>query len=64
EMNMHRVSTETFEYNTAWRRLVEWAGFKREGTDREYLFREDRYWDKDNYAILENEYHAARSRAA
>jgi RimJ/RimL family protein N-acetyltransferase len=64
EMDTHRVSTETFEYNTAWRRLVEWAGFKKEGTDREYLFRDDRYWDKDNYAILENEYRTARSRAA
>ncbi len=64
ELDMHRVGTETFEYNTAWRKLVEWAGFTREGTDREYLFRDGRYWDKDTYAILEDEYRAQMPMAA
>ena len=56
ELNMHRVCAEIFEYNASWRRLVEWAGFTQEGTDREYLFRQGQYWDKHIYAILEEEY--------
>lgn len=55
-IDLHRVSAETFEYNTAWRDLVEGMGFIREGTARDYLFREGRYWDKHNYALLEAEY--------
>ena len=43
----------------AWRRLVESVGFKKEGTLREYLFRDDRYWDKTIYGMLEAEYRAS-----
>ena len=53
---LHRISAETFEYNTAWRDLVEGMGFVKEGTAREYLYREGRYWDKMNYSLLEHEY--------
>ena len=56
ELGMHRVSTEIFEYNAAWQKLVVWAGFKKEGTDREYLYRDGRYWDRHIFAILEEEY--------
>lgn len=58
ELEMHRVSTETFEYNEAWRRLVKKAGFKRDGVERDYLFREGAYWDKEVYGMLEDEYAA------
>lgn len=58
ELDLHRVSADTFEYNAAWRRLVEWAGFRKEGTAREYLYRDGEYWDKENYALLEREYRA------
>lgn len=56
ELELHRVSTETFEYNAAWRDLVEGMGFSREGTAREYLYRDGQYWDKGRYALLEREY--------
>jgi RimJ/RimL family protein N-acetyltransferase len=39
EIGMHRVAVDTFEYNEAWRKLVQWAGFEREGCIRDYLFR-------------------------
>jgi RimJ/RimL family protein N-acetyltransferase len=55
-LELHRVSAETFEYNTAWRELVEGMGFVKEGTAREYLHRDGRFWDKDNYALLRREY--------
>lgn len=56
EANMHRVTAEAFEYNDAWRRLVQWAGFEIEGTEREYLRRDGRFWDKENYGMLEQQY--------
>ncbi len=56
ELGMHRVATETFEYNTAWKRLVIEAGFRKEGTERDYLYRDDKFWDKEVYALLEPEY--------
>ncbi|GAB5518518.1 MAG: GNAT family protein [Rhodothermales bacterium] len=58
ELNLHRVAAETFEFNDAWRRLVVWAGFSKEGTARDYLFRDEQYWDKELYALLANEYYA------
>lgn len=56
DLELHRVSAETFEYNTAWRDLIEGTGFVKEGTAREYLFRDGEYWDKAFYALLEEEY--------
>lgn len=56
DLDLHRVSTDSFEYNEAWRKLVEWAGFQKEGSERDYLFRDDAFWDKHTYAILEGEY--------
>lgn len=58
KLNMHRVSTETFEYNEAWRSLVEDIGFTHEGTERDYLFRDGEFWDKEVYGLLEDEYRA------
>jgi RimJ/RimL family protein N-acetyltransferase len=60
DMRMHRVSTETFEYSDAWRRLVESVGFEREGTAREYLYRDGKFWDKSMYGLLESEYAPGR----
>lgn len=55
-LKMHRVHTETFEYNEAWQNLVRDAGFKHEGVERDYLYRDDTYWDKEIYSLLEDEY--------
>ena len=64
ELNMHRVSAEIFEYNAAWRKLAVWAGFKQEGTDRDYLYRDGQFWDKHVFAILEEEYRSHLPKAA
>jgi len=55
-LGLHRVSAETFEYNVAWRDLVDGMGFTSEGVARDYLFREGKFWDKENYALLHDEY--------
>lgn len=56
KLGLHRVSAETFEYNNAWRDLVEGMGFTKEGVAREYLQRDGRYWDKEMYSLLDREY--------
>ena len=55
-LGMHRVTAEVFEYNDAWRRLVEGMGFTTEGTDREYLFRDGKFYDRIRFAMLADEY--------
>jgi len=55
-LGLHRVGAETFEYNTAWRDLVEGMGFQKEGSTRDYLYREGTYHDKVSYGLLEEEY--------
>lgn len=64
ELGMHRVTAETFEYNEAWRTLVQDAGFKRDGVERDYLYRDGEYWDKEVYSLLAEEFAAPRGRAA
>ncbi len=61
QLDLHRVSAETFEYHTAWQDLVEGMGFEKEGTARDYLRRDGRYWNKDLYALLETKYRARRA---
>lgn len=56
ELGLHRVHTETFEYNEAWQSLVRDAGFTREGVERDYLYRDGEFWDKEIYSLLEEEY--------
>ena len=58
-LSMHRVCAETFAYNAAWKRLLEEAGFCKEGTERDYIFRDGTFWDKEVYALLDREYQAA-----
>jgi len=55
-LKMHRLTAEAFEYNDAWKRLVEGMGFHKEGTIRDFVFREGRYWDKHLYALLDSDY--------
>lgn len=62
ELGMHRVAAETFEYNMGWKRLVQGSGFQLEGTEREYLFRDEAYWDKEIYGMLEVEYRDIRQK--
>lgn len=56
ELDLHRVRAETFEYNTAWRDLLESMGFRTEGVAREALYRDGQFWDKGRYALLRREY--------
>lgn len=61
ELNLHRVSAETFEYNEAWENLVREMGFTREGTARDYLRRDGTFWDKGTFGLLEHEYQSKQA---
>ena len=55
-LGLHRVWTEAFAFNAAWKCLLEGWGFTREGCLRDYLFRDGQYWDKETYGLLDTEY--------
>jgi RimJ/RimL family protein N-acetyltransferase len=58
---MHRVTVKAFEYNSGARRLYERLGFKHEGTIRETLWHDGRWWDDYVYGMLEGEWRAQQS---
>jgi RimJ/RimL family protein N-acetyltransferase len=56
ELNLHRLSLTVFEYNRRAIRLYEKCGFKIEGINRDYHFREGRRWDLVSMGILREEW--------
>jgi RimJ/RimL family protein N-acetyltransferase len=60
ELNLHRVQLTVFEYNHAAIQLYEQLGFRKEGTYREFIKRNGKYYDMNLYGMLENEWHEKR----
>ena len=58
ELNLHRVELEVFAFNPRAQRCYEKAGFTREGTRREAIFRDGRYHDEHLMSILSEEFFA------
>lgn len=56
ELNLHRVELEVFDFNPRAIRCYEKAGFRREGTRRQAIFRDGRYHDAYLMAILQDEW--------
>lgn len=56
ELNLRRVSLDTFEYNPRALRSYEKAGFVYEGRAREFLYREGQRWDLIFMGILREEW--------
>jgi RimJ/RimL family protein N-acetyltransferase len=56
ELNLRRVSLDSFEYNQRAIHSYEKAGFIHEGRRREFLFREGRRWDLIFMGILREEW--------
>lgn len=55
ERRFHRVYAKVFAGNEGSQRVLEKAGFKREGTMRDHWFRDGRYEDVYLYGLLEGE---------
>ena len=64
ELNLYRVSLDTFEYNPRAIRSYEKAGFTFEGRLRSYLNREGRRWDVLIMGILRDEWEKSISPVA
>ena len=56
EVNLQRVTLNTFEYNPRAVRSYEKAGFRHEGRERQFLNREGRRWDLLYMGILRDEW--------
>lgn len=56
-LGLHRIEGHTI--NPAMRRVYEKAGYTREGTIREAVWRGGRWVDAESYAILDRDYFAA-----
>ena len=56
EMNLHRIYLSVFDFNQRAIRCYEKCGFRHEGRAREALFRDGRYHDAFQMAILRQEF--------
>lgn len=56
ELNLHRVQLCVISYNEPAIALYEKCGFKKEGTQREVVFRDGVRYDLHNYGILKHEW--------
>lgn len=62
ELNLHRIQLTVFEYNERGIALYEKIGFKREGTFREALHRNNQRYAVYMYGLLRHEYFAQKPR--
>lgn len=58
ELNLHRVNLGVFDFNKRAIRSYEKCGFKYEGTEREFIYKDDQRWDVFNMGILHSEWEA------
>lgn len=56
QLNLHRITLTVFDFNARATRAYEKAGFKKEGTYREHLFRNGKYCDVHFMGILRTEW--------
>jgi RimJ/RimL family protein N-acetyltransferase len=57
EMQLHRISLGVYDYNTAALKCYQAAGFSIEGTMRDVLLHDGKWWSLIEMGILENEWH-------
>mgnify|MGYP006289893299 FL=1 len=55
-LDMHKVATTSFDFNTDWINLVKERGFKKEGALRDHVLKDDKFRDKYIFSLLEKEY--------
>ena len=55
QLNLHRIALTVVDFNARAMRAYEKAGFKKEGTYREHLYRNGKYCDVHFMAILRTE---------
>ena len=60
EFKLHRIDLGVFDFNIGAIKSYTKAGFKEEGTFRDYRKYNDEYWSLINMSILEDEYFSSR----
>lgn len=55
-LEMHKVGTMAFDFNTSWIEQVQKLGFKKEGALREHVLKRGEFRDKFIFSLLEEEY--------
>ena len=55
-LNLHRLYTNSYEFNVASQKFNEKCGYKVEGRKREHMFRAGRYWDSIETGLLRSEW--------
>ncbi len=56
ELEMNKVSSVSFDFNTSWIHVLEKTGFIKEGCLRNHVIKNDSYCDKIIYSQLATEY--------
>ncbi|MBA5850363.1 GNAT family N-acetyltransferase [Clostridium sp. cel8] len=56
ELNLHKIQLTVLSYNTPAIKLYEKTGFKKEGTYREFIHRDNKRYDMYLYGILRREW--------
>lgn len=56
ELGMNRIGAEIYEFNERSIRLFERNGFRREGTRRQYIFKEGGFKDEHIYGLLREDW--------
>lgn len=51
-LNLHRIEAGVFSYNVASAKVLENAGFQLEGTAKESIFKNGKFWDELKYGIV------------
>jgi RimJ/RimL family protein N-acetyltransferase len=59
--NLHRVNLGVFSFNPRAIRCYEKCGFKYEGTERDYVYKDDQYWDAQLMGVLQSEWEAMQT---
>lgn len=57
ELRLNRINGSAIEYNAASLRVCEKVGFKIEGTQREAVYKNGKYWDVISMACLKSDYY-------
>jgi len=61
KLNFHKIHLGVNVENAGANKCYQKAGFKYEGTIRDFHFRNGRYYDSNIYSILENEYYEKKN---
>lgn len=56
ELDMHKVGTTAFDFNTTWIEEVQKLGFSKEGALREHVLKKEKFRDKLIFGLLAKEY--------